>query len=157
MNNKDFLIDIEAQGLEIDADLVRRAILATLRHRGADFSGEVSVLIVEDDEMAWYNSKYRGKDGPTDVLSFPQTFSQYFQEEIANVSVEYVCLGDIIINIDAARRQAEEYAHSLSREIAFLTVHSALHLLGYSHDDDVQEAQMFAAQEEILREMGLKR
>jgi probable rRNA maturation factor len=152
-----FEIDIETQGLEIDTDLVRQAILGALRHQDANFSGEVSVLVVEDAEMTRYNSQYRGKDGLTDVLSFPQAFSRYFQEEIANVPVEYICLGDIIINIDAARRQAKEYGHSLSREVAFLMVHSALHLLGYSHDDEAQEAQMFAVQEEILEEMGLGR
>ena len=150
-------VDIETQGLDLDADLVRRSVLAALAHQGADFSGEVGVLAVRDEEMTRYNKQYRDADATTDVLSFPQTFSQFFEEEIANVSVEYICLGDIIINIDAARRQAEEYGHSLQREIAFLTVHSTLHLLGYAHDDAAQEARMFAVQEEILTEMGLGR
>ena len=157
MRNEEFSIDIEVQGFEIDAELIKKAVLETLRHQGADFSGEVSVLVVGNDEMARYNQQYRSKDGPTDVLSFPQTFSRHFEEEIANVSVEFICLGDIIINIDAARRQAEEYGHSFRREIAFLTVHSTLHLLGYAHDDEAEESRMFAAQEEILEEMGLGR
>ncbi|MDR2183904.1 MAG: rRNA maturation RNase YbeY [Clostridiales bacterium] len=146
-------IDIQTQGLEIDTCLVKSAILATLRHCGADFPGEVSVLAVQDAEMSRYNQQYRGKDATTDVLSFPQ----YFKEEIANAPTEYVCLGDIIINISAARRQAEEYGHSIQREIAFLAVHGALHLLGFDHHDEAAEARMFAVQEEILTEMGLER
>ncbi|MCL2377317.1 MAG: rRNA maturation RNase YbeY [Defluviitaleaceae bacterium] len=146
-------IDIETQNLDIDIDLVRHAILATLRHQGAKFSGEVSVLCVQDEEMARYNGQHRGKGVATDVLSFPQ----FSEEEIGNAADEFICLGDIIINIDAALRQAEEYGHSAAREVAFLTVHSALHLLGYTHDDEAQESRMFAAQEEILTEMGLGR
>jgi len=157
MRNEEFLIDIDTQGLEMDTFLVQEAILTTLRHQGAAFSGEVSVLAVGDDEMVEYNRQYRGKDGTTDVLSFPQTFSRYFQEEIANAPIEFICLGDIIINIDAMGRQAEEYGHSMSRELAFLIVHSTLHLLGFVHDDESEEAHMFAIQEEILKEMGLDR
>jgi len=148
-----FEIDLETQDLDIDANLVRKSILATLKHQGVKFSGEVSVLCVQDAEMARYNKRHRGKDATTDVLSFPQ----FSEEEFGNATGEFICLGDIIINIDAARRQADEYDHSLAREIAFLTVHSTLHLLGYNHDDEAQETRMFAAQEEILLEMGLGR
>jgi len=153
MRNLEFIVDIETQGLGLDADLVRRAVLATLRHQSADFDGEVSVSFVQDDEMTQYNRQYRGKDGTTDVLSFPQ----FTVEEIANHSDEFICLGDIIINVDAVHRQAEDYGHDIKREAAFLTVHSVLHLLGYTHDDEAQEARMFAVQEEILEEMGLGR
>jgi len=148
-----FDIDIETQGLDIDADLVRQAILATLRHQDINFCGEVSVLCTQDAEMIQYNKQHRGKDATTDVLSFPQ----FSAEEIDNAQGEFICLGDIIINIDVAQRQAEEYGHSIKREVAFLTVHSVLHLLGYEHNDAVQEARMFATQEEILVEMGLGR
>jgi len=150
---RNFLVDIDAQELDIDVDLVRAAVLATLRHQGMDIDGEVSVLAVEDDEMVGLNRQYRGKDGPTDVLSFPQ----YYKEDIDNLGYEFISLGDIIINIDAMRRQAREYSHSEARETAFLTVHSALHLLGYDHGDAESEARMFAVQEEILMEMGLGR
>ena len=147
------VINIENQGLEIDEALVSKSISATLKHQNIDFDGDVSVLVVEDAEMAQYNKQYRDKNDTTDVLSFPQ----FTAEEIASKVDEFICLGDIIINIDAAARQAEEYGHSISREVAFLTVHSALHLLGYDHGDDEQEARMFAVQEEILEEMGLGR
>jgi len=149
MRNYGFSVDIDAQGLEIDVELVRGAVLETLRHQGLGFDGEVSVLVVRDEEMAGLNQQYRGKEGTTDVLSFPLHDGDFGDE--------YICLGDIIINIDASKRQAEEYGHSISRELAFLTVHSVLHLLGYTHDDEVQESQMFAVQEEILVEMGLGR
>lgn len=146
-------IDIETESSDLDTDLVKKSIFTALRHEGAYFSGEVSVVVVRDDEMIQYNQQYRGKDGTTDVLSFPQ----FSAEEIKNMDGEFICLGDIIINIDAVQRQAEEYGHSINRELAFLTVHSVLHLLGYTHDDEVQEARMFAVQEEILKEMGLVR
>jgi len=148
MRNSGFEVDIDAQGLGIDEDLIEHAVLAALKHQGIKFGGEVSVLIVEDDEMAQLNAQYRGKDGPTDVLSFTQDFGP---------NDKYVCLGDIIINIDAMRRQAVEYGHSEAREMAFLTVHSTLHLLGYDHDSEAAESCMFAVQEEILGEMGLER
>jgi len=149
MMNKEFSVDVDTQGLGIDVDLVRGAVLETLKHQSLGFDGEVSVLIVEDEEMAELNRQYRGKEGTTDVLSFPLHDGDFDDE--------YICLGDIIININATKRQAEEYGHSISRELAFLTVHSALHLLGYTHDDEAQESRMFAVQEEILVEMGLGR
>ena len=149
-------IDIEINCLNLEEgleDLARMSIRKTLSHEGTEFDGEVSLVITDDAEIARLNGHHRGKEYPTDVLSFPQ----YTPEEIAEMAGEFVCLGDIIINIDAARRQAEEYGHSLQREVAFLTVHSALHLLGYAHDDEVEEIRMFAMQEEILTEMGLGR
>jgi len=149
-----FDIDIETQGLDIDVELIRKAILATLNHHDINFSGEVSVLCVKDAEMAQYNKQHRGKDATTDVLSFPQ----FSAEEIDNASGEFICLGDIIINIDAIPRQAADYGHGQAREAAFLIVHSMLHLLGYVHDDAVSEADMMALQEQILvNEMGLGR
>ncbi|MCL2573360.1 MAG: rRNA maturation RNase YbeY [Defluviitaleaceae bacterium] len=153
MRNGEFLIDIDTQGLGVDFNLIEKAILAALMHQGFKHSGEISVLCVEDAEMMGYNLEHRGKEGTTDVLSFPQ----YSAEEIANTCDEFICLGDIIINIDSMRRQAEEYEHSQARELAFLIVHSALHLLGYDHDTEDAEERMFALQEEILGEMGLGR
>ena len=99
---------------------------------------EVSVMIVCDKEIQELNLQYRGMDKPTDVLSFPMEDEEY--------------LGDIVISLPRARAQAEEYGHSIEREIAFLTAHSMLHLMGYDHEDE-----MFAKQEEILNELGYKR
>ena len=96
------------------------------------------------------NLETRGVDRPTDVLSFP-----VFDEDFG---VGYAVLGDIVISYDTAKRQAEQYGHSLERELAFLTVHSVLHLLGYDHETSPEdEKEMFSRQEAILVSMGLKR
>ncbi len=101
---------------------------------------EISLLITNDNTIHQYNKEYRGKDRPTDVLSFPM------EEEIM--------LGDIVISIETAKRQAEERDIMLDREAAFLFIHGLLHLLGYDHEIDKQaEEEMFALQEEILKKL----
>lgn len=107
----------------------------------------VSVLITDNDEIQGLNLEYRQKDTPTDVLSFP-----LFDEE-GNLD-EYE-LGDIVISLERAVSQAEEYNHSLKREVAFLTAHSMLHLLGYDHENGEQE--MYVKQDEILNQLGITR
>lgn len=107
----------------------------------------VSVLITDNEEIHGLNLEYRGKDAPTDVLSFP-----LFDEE-GNLDDEE--LGDIVISLERAVAQAEEYNHSLKREVAFLTAHSMLHLLGYDHENGEQE--MYVKQDEILNELGITR
>ena len=107
----------------------------------------VSVLITDNEEIHGLNLEYRGKDAPTDVLSFP-----LFDEE-GNLDEEE--LGDIVISLERAVAQAEEYNHSLKREVAFLTAHSMLHLLGYDHENGEQE--MYVKQDEILNELGITR
>jgi len=113
--------------------------------------GEVSITIVSNAEMQLINHEHRGKDSTTDVLSFPQ----YEAYELENL--KYAMLGDIIISIDKARTQAKEYGHSIERELAFLTTHGALHLLGYDHQTSEDEKTMFALQDEILDKQGLSR
>ncbi|MBR5517402.1 MAG: rRNA maturation RNase YbeY [Clostridia bacterium] len=107
----------------------------------------VSVLITDNEEIHGLNLEYRGKDAPTDVLSFP-----LFDED-GNLDDEE--LGDIVISLERAVAQAEEYNHSLKREVAFLTAHSMLHLLGYDHENGEQE--MYVKQDEILNELGITR
>ena len=107
----------------------------------------VSILITDNEEIHGLNLEYRGKDAPTDVLSFP-----LFDEE-GNLDEEE--LGDIVISLERALAQAEEYNHSLKREVAFLTAHSMLHLLGYDHENGEQE--MYVKQDEILNELGITR
>ena len=107
----------------------------------------VSILITDNEEIHGLNLEYRGKDAPTDVLSFP-----LFDEE-GNLDEEE--LGDIVISLERALTQAEEYNHSLKREVAFLTAHSMLHLLGYDHENGEQE--MYVKQDEILNELGITR
>lgn len=107
----------------------------------------VSVLITNNEEIHSLNLEYRQKDAPTDVLSFP-----LFDED-GNLD-EYE-LGDIVISLERAKAQAEEYNHSLKREVAFLTAHSMLHLFGYDHENGEQE--MYKKQDEILNELGITR
>ncbi len=107
----------------------------------------VSVLITDNDEIQGLNLEYRQKDAPTDVLSFP-----LFDED-GNLDDEE--LGDIVISLERAKAQAEEYNHSLKREVAFLTAHSMLHLLGYDHENGEQE--MYVKQDEILNQLGITR
>ena len=151
----DIDIDTEAIGIA-DAksytELVKTAINQTLIHENIKLSGEISVKFVNDEEIKELNAMYRGKDKATDVLSFPM----YSKDEIDKLK-GFAVLGDIVISIDRAKAQAAEYGHGLEREIAFLAVHSTLHLLGYDHDDDMAEGEMFTKQEEILQKVGMIR
>jgi probable rRNA maturation factor len=106
---------------------------------------EISITFVNNREIRKFNKKYRKIDKPTDVLSFP--FDNSF-----NLPVKV--LGDVIISTEKAELQAEEYGHSLNREIAFLMVHGILHLLGYDHETPEQEKEMFSLQKELLH--GIK-
>ena len=122
--------------------LVKRAITAALWQEGYRGSAEVSVTFTDDEAIKELNRTFREKDASTDVLSFPMD--------------EDDTLGDIVISIEHAIAQAREYGHSLEREIAFLTVHSLLHLLGWDHErSEDEEKAMFLRQEEILSGIGL--
>ncbi|MBQ2214561.1 MAG: rRNA maturation RNase YbeY [Erysipelotrichaceae bacterium] len=107
----------------------------------------VSVIFVNDEQIHQINRDYRNVDRPTDVISFAlrddDSEGDYVEEE----------LGDIFINIDAARRQAVDYGHSLKREICFLFTHGLLHLCGYDHMTKEDEAEMIALQKKILDEL----
>lgn len=111
---------------------------------------EVSVLLTDNPSIAELNETWRGRSGPTDVLSFAQ------REGEAADSDDPV-LGDIVVSIDRALEQAEEYGHSAEREVGFLTVHGLLHLLGYDHEAPDDEAVMMATTEKILGAVGLER
>lgn len=120
---------------------------------------EVCISVVDDETIRELNRTYRQKDVPTDVLSFALNETvegepeiHYETEEEADAS-----LGDIVISLPTAQRQAQEYGHSLERELAFLTIHGFLHLLGYDHMNEEDEKVMFARQRAILEEMGIAR
>ena len=131
--------------------LIRRAVKAAIKSEAFDRPCEVSVTIVDNEEIHTINLEHRGIDRPTDVLSFPM-FDEDFDDGEACV------LGDIVISLEKAKEQAESYGHSIEREIAFLTVHSVLHLLGYDHEEGkAEESEMFEKQEKILEAMGLTR
>lgn len=123
---------------------------------GVADGAEVSVTIVNNEEIQKINKEYRGKDYPTDVISFALEEDVEGEVEIIGADMPPV-LGDIIISVDKAREQAEEYGHSLMRELGFLTVHGFLHLLGYDHMTEEEEKEMFTKQKEILNRYGLSR
>ena len=116
---------------------------------------EISVLLVDDDEMKIINQEFRKVDKPTDVLAFPLLLSYEIEDMFKRG--DQVFLGDIIISLEKAMEQAAAFEHSFEREIAFLTAHSMLHLLGYVHDDLSAEKEMFDKQEEILQKAGYSR
>ncbi|WP_419865572.1 rRNA maturation RNase YbeY [Fictibacillus phosphorivorans] len=117
---------------------------------------EVSVTLVTKERIQEINSEYRQKDSVTDVISFAMEELGEDETEIIG-GEETRFLGDIIICLDVAKEQAEEYGHSLDREMGFLAVHGFLHLLGYDHMNEEDEKRMFGRQEEILEQYGLKR
>lgn len=110
-----------------------------------------NVIIINNDEIHRMNKEYRGVDRPTDVISFALEDDETF------VKTDMRVLGDIYISIDKAKEQAENYGHSLKRELSFLTIHGILHLLGYDHMTSEDEKEMFGLQEMILNEYGIKR
>lgn len=135
--------------------LIKRCCEQTLTFEDIDDNAQVSVSFVDNDEIHALNKEYRNVDRSTDVLSFPLGDENGF--DVDNSS-NAILLGDIVISVEKAIAQAEEYGHSTEREIAFLTVHSMLHLLGYDHETSEQdEKDMFARQEEILSQLGITR
>ena len=135
--------------------LVRRACKATLKFENFPYPAEVSVIFVDDDQIQALNKEYRNLDKSTDVLSFP-----LFSDNNYEVSPETGCvaLGDIVISIEHAQAQADEYEHSFEREMAYLTVHSMLHLLGYDHEaGGLEQVRMREKEEGVLKQLGLPR
>lgn len=111
---------------------------------------EVSVTVVDDEQIAELNRQYRGVEGPTDVLSFSL-------REGPPVAGDPEALGDVVISAERAQEQAAEYGHSLARELCFLAVHGTLHLLGYDHATREEEERMMARTEAVLQPLGLSR
>ena len=115
---------------------------------------EVSLTLSDDEYIHTLNRQYRSKDCPTDVLSF--ALNEGEEPEIID-GPEEMLLGDIIISVETAARQAEEFGHSLERELAFLTVHGMLHLLGYDHQREEERSEMRAEEEYVLSQLGIGR
>ncbi len=134
--------------------LIRRCCSAVLNEENFSEDSEISVNFIDNDEIQKLNKQFRDINAPTDVLSFPQAENGKFERNDKN---QYI-LGDIVISIEKAFEQANAYGHTLNREIAFLTVHSMLHILGYDHENDsLQALQMREKEEKILRQIGLAR
>ena len=135
--------------------LTRRAVETVIEHEQYNNACEVSITYTDNEQIHELNLQYRGVDRPTDVLSFPMMdFSGESEEPVADEPV--VSLGDIVISLEKAAEQANEYGHSFEREVAFLTVHSMLHLLGYDHEtSEEDERDMRARQRAVMELMGL--
>lgn len=140
--------------IKVNENLINDVIKESLRYENVSDNCEVSVTIVDNKEIHFINLKHRGIDRPTDVLSFPLID---FEKESLPDDGSKIYLGDIIISIEKAIEQANEYGHSINREIGFLTAHSMLHLLGYDHMVEEEEKVMFKKQEEILDNLNLRR
>ncbi len=135
--------------------LIRRCCNAVLVNEKFKGSAEISVTIVDDPAIHTLNLQHRNIDRSTDVLSFPLGVDGVYD---LNNDTGAQMLGDIVISIETAVRQADLYGHSLDREIAFLTVHSMLHLLGYDHEPGGMElVKMREKEEAVLTQLGLVR
>lgn len=141
--------------------LIRRAIRTALAAEGIDFPCEIDVAVTDDRGIHALNLEMRGVDAATDVLSFPAfalTPGELPGPEDADPATGLVPLGDMVLSLERVRTQAKEYGHSSRRELAYLVVHSVLHLLGYDHlDEGPQKAQMRGREEAIMAELGLER
>ena len=157
------IIDSQVEGAEPYAALLEKVIPAALAAEGVGFPWEVDVLFTDDEGIRTINREQRGVDAPTDVLSFPMfTLTPgtppTLDEVEADPGTGLVPLGDMVISLERAKAQGEEYGHGTRREVAYLAVHSVLHLLGYDHmDEGPMKAQMRAREEAILEQLGITR
>lgn len=135
--------------------LIRRCCHAVLSYEKFEGDAEVSVSFVDNNGIHELNLEYRNVDRPTDVLSFPLGDDGVYD---INQETGAYLLGDIVISLETALKQAEIYGHSLEREIGFLTVHSMLHLLGYDHETSKLDERIMREKEEaILSQLGVSR
>lgn len=141
-------------------EIIEKAALAALAEEKMSENCQISVTLCTNEEIAELNGEYMHREGPTDVLSFPQLM---FDEDgaVDPESMTYdgdkLVLGDIVISLERAAEQAEEFGHSKRREVGFLTVHSMLHLLGYDHMEQEERDAMQAKERKILEAIDLPR
>lgn len=151
--NIDFVFDNGVENFENNYEQDFTAIIEqALKTLGIEDDVEVSCVLVDDERIHEINREYRHIDRSTDVISFAmEDNDQFYVEGMPRT------LGDIFISVDHAKKQAEEYGHSLRREMCFLFTHGILHLLGYDHMTDEQEKEMFGLQDEILGALSIER
>jgi probable rRNA maturation factor len=146
-----YWVDVQTEGeWPLDLEVLRQTALATLMHHGAP-DVEVAIVITDDDSLQELNRRFRGIDAPTDVLAFPNEARGPFVS--APGLPRY--LGDIAISYPRAAEQASQAGHSAQAELQLLVVHGVLHLLGYDDQQESERARMWAAQESILRALGV--
>ena len=153
--------DVPGAASESRCAFIRKVIRTALQEEGMDLACEVDVLLTNDENIHAINLDMREVDRATDVLSFPEFDlhpGQLPGEEDADPGTGLIPLGDMVISMEHVAAQAKEYGHSQRRELAYLVVHSVLHLLGYDHlDEGLQKKQMRQREEAILAVLGITR
>ena len=153
----DVIISLEPEDLKLPEgteEIVKNAAAVTGPLYGVG-NGEVSITLTNNEYIHKLNKQYRDIDRPTDVLSF--AFADAEEPEIIDDENDFEMLGDIIISVEKAQEQAEEFGHSLKRELAFLTVHGMLHLLGYDHMEEEERMEMEEEQRYCMEKLGISR
>lgn len=153
------IISNDEHGLLTDAqvELVESILAHAALEEEIEEPSELSVTFMTNDEIQTVNREWRGKNTPTDVISF--AFDEMGEEEMDFMldEDEPRLLGDLLISVERCREQAADYGHSFERELGFLAIHGFLHLLGYDHMMPEEEAVMTARQEQVLAHFELKR
>lgn len=146
------IVNNTSEGLDLDLITSRaeKTIREVLNVEKIKDNVEVSLSIVDKDEIHILNRDYRDVDRPTDVLSFPMDEEGFDQE-----GNPILLLGDIVICLDVAKEQAEDFGHCLEREMMYLICHSTLHLLGYDHIDEADKSKMRTKEKEIMKNLGV--
>lgn len=135
--------------------LMRRCCQAVLQTEGFKETAEVSISFISNDEIKKLNKEFRNVDSVTDVLSFPLGENGVYDK---NPETGALLLGDIVISLKKAEEQSKLYGHTLEREVAYLTVHSVLHLIGYDHvNGGIEQVRMREREESVLAKLGLQR
>ena len=154
------IIDEQAYLNEPQYQMINQLLAMAQEEIGLKDEFELDISIVNNDEIHRLNREFRSIDRPTDVLSF--AMEEVSEEDDLDIDLKMFeeltrHLGDIIISIDKVKEQAEEYQHSVDRELGFLVVHGFLHLNGYDHQTPEEEKEMFSIQEKVLERYGLTR
>ena len=162
----DTLVYIENEQSRIDIteeheNMIRNTAMESLKQEGIGVACEVDILLTDDEAIRQINARFRNVDAPTDVLSFPMASME--KGKIIDTGNDsdpdegLLVIGDIVISVETAMRQSEQYGHSFEREIAFLTAHGMYHLMGYDHEVAHDEKEMTEKQEAVLGKLGLRR
>lgn len=151
------LFDETEQVPERDQIFIRDILAFAVSYLKLSGSIEMSVTLTDNARIQEINRDYRGKDQPTDVISFALEEPGEGEMDIIQEDGMPRNIGDIIISIERAKEQAQEYGHGFDRELGFLAVHGLLHLLGYDHMTTEDEKEMFGLQKEMLDAYGLQR
>ena len=161
MVEHEIILESEVDNGEEHLELLLNVICSALDAEGVEVPCEINVLITDDAAIHEINLEQRDVDRPTDVLSFPMFDLQPGDKpeaDWADPDTDLVPLGDMVISLERCAAQAEEFGHPLERELAYLAVHSTLHLLGYDHmDEGPMKAQMRGREEAILETLGITR